>query len=165
MAQQPSREFASTDPPTRAQDARLQERRVSAKISLSACSRSQHLQRRTPSHFSKNAPSLQSIGDGDMARGSRGRLKICEMRVSRVFFRQRDSADEGLQGSSRPGRSRCDRRLSGRAQRRQIGAIVRVQGGQSGERKPRRAGRQTQSGIVLLSGCGVSLRNHTARNI
>ena len=34
MAKQPSREFASTDPTTRTQDARFQERRVSAKISL-----------------------------------------------------------------------------------------------------------------------------------
>jgi putative transposase len=33
MAQQPSGEFASTDPTARAQDARFQERRVSAKIS------------------------------------------------------------------------------------------------------------------------------------
>ena len=37
MAQQPSREFASTDPTTRTQDAEFQERRFSAKISFLSC--------------------------------------------------------------------------------------------------------------------------------
>ena len=71
MAQQSSREFASTDPTTRTQDARFQERRVSAKISLNPRSDLQHLQRPTPSHLSKNAPSLPGIGDADMARSRR----------------------------------------------------------------------------------------------
>jgi hypothetical protein len=58
MAQQPSGEFASTDPATGTQDARFQERRVSTKISLSSCGSPQHLQRPTSSHLGKNTPSL-----------------------------------------------------------------------------------------------------------
>jgi transposase-like protein len=50
MAQQPNREFASTAPTTRTQDARVQERLVSATISLLTCSIPQHFQRPTPSH-------------------------------------------------------------------------------------------------------------------
>ena len=46
----------------------------------------QHLQRPTPSHFSQNAPSLSRVGDEHVARGSRGRLKICETQVSRVLL-------------------------------------------------------------------------------
>ena len=49
------------------QDARVQERGIRAKISLSACSSPQHFQRPAPSHLSKNAPSLQGIGHADMA--------------------------------------------------------------------------------------------------
>jgi hypothetical protein len=36
------------------------------KISLSACSSPQHIQRPTSSHLSKNAPSLQGIGPADV---------------------------------------------------------------------------------------------------
>src|SRR5277367_3431064 len=43
------------NPTTRAQDARVQERRIGAKISLNACGGPQHLQRPAPSHLSKNA--------------------------------------------------------------------------------------------------------------
>jgi hypothetical protein len=71
LAQQSSGELASADPTTRAQNARFQERRVSAKISLSACSSPQHIQRPTSSYIGKNAPSLQDIGDADMARSRR----------------------------------------------------------------------------------------------
>src|ERR1700730_18557453 len=44
---------------------------IRAKISLSACSRPEHLQRPAPSHLSKNAPSLQGIGHAYMARSRR----------------------------------------------------------------------------------------------
>jgi len=67
MAQQSSREFASTDPTTKTQDARFQERPVSVKISLLPCSSPQHIQRPMPSHLSKNAPSLQGIGAANVA--------------------------------------------------------------------------------------------------
>jgi hypothetical protein len=63
-AQQPSREFASTDPTTRTQDAGFQESGFSPKISLNPRSRLQHFQRPTPSHLRKNAPSLQGHGRG-----------------------------------------------------------------------------------------------------
>ena len=66
---QSSREFASTDPMTRTQDARVQERGIRAKISFSACSSPQHFQCPTPSHLSKNAPSLSRVGN-DMWRAA-----------------------------------------------------------------------------------------------
>ena len=53
MAQQPSREFTSTDPTTRTQDAGFQESGFSPKISLNPRSRLQHFQRPTPSHLRK----------------------------------------------------------------------------------------------------------------
>ena len=40
-------------------------------VSLGAFSSPQHLQRPTSSHIGKNAPSLQDIGDADMARSRR----------------------------------------------------------------------------------------------
>src|SRR5271169_2840876 len=87
MAQQPSREFASTDPPTRTQDARFQESGFSPEISLNPRSHLQYFQCSTPSHLSKNAPSLSRVGDEHMARGSRGRLTIWEAaRFSRYSF-------------------------------------------------------------------------------
>ena len=49
------------------QDARVQERGIRAKISLSSCRSPQHFQRPAPSHLSKNAPSLQGIGPADVA--------------------------------------------------------------------------------------------------
>jgi hypothetical protein len=48
----------------------------SCKISLSACSDSQHLQRPAPSHLSKKAPSLQGIGPADVARSRRCRVSV-----------------------------------------------------------------------------------------
>jgi putative transposase len=39
----------------------------------------------TPSHLSKNAPSLSRVGNEHVACGRRGRLKICETQVSRVL--------------------------------------------------------------------------------
>ena len=63
------------------QDARVQERGIRAKISLSRCSSPQHLQRPTPSHLSANATSLPCLGDENMASG-------------RPSFRQLDKATE-----------------------------------------------------------------------
>src|ERR1700730_18201232 len=89
---QQSREFASTDPPTRTQDARVQEPGLSPEISLNPRSHLQYLQRPTPSHFSQNTPSLSCVGYGHVARGSRGRLKSSRCRILAFFFRQRDRA-------------------------------------------------------------------------
>jgi hypothetical protein len=71
MAQQSRREFASANPTKGAQDARVQERRIRAKISLNPRSHLQHLQHPTPSDISKNAPSLQGIGHAGVARSRR----------------------------------------------------------------------------------------------
>ena len=75
MAQQSSREFASTDPTTRIQDAGFQVSGISPKISLNSRSHLQHVQRPTSSHFCKDAPSISCVGYEHVARGSRGRLK------------------------------------------------------------------------------------------
>jgi hypothetical protein len=45
----------------------VQERGIRAKISLNPRSHLQHIQRPTPSHLSKNAPSLQGVGRADVA--------------------------------------------------------------------------------------------------
>src|ERR1019366_4575591 len=47
---------------------KVQKRRVSTEISLLSCSSPQHLQRPTPSHFSKHTPSVQGLGHADVAR-------------------------------------------------------------------------------------------------
>ena len=93
MAKQQGGEFASTDPTTRAQNARVQERRVSTEVSLFSRSSPQHLQRSTPSHFSNHALSLQSLGHADVAR-SRLRGVISEVYSDEVAsnFQQRDNA-------------------------------------------------------------------------
>ena len=62
MAQQSSGEFASANPTKGEEDARVQERGIRAKISLNPRSHLQHIQRPTPSHLSKNTPSLQGVG-------------------------------------------------------------------------------------------------------
>jgi hypothetical protein len=67
MAQQSSREFASADSKKGAEDARVQERRIYAKVSLNACSGPQHVHRPTSSHLIKDAQSLQGIGHIDVA--------------------------------------------------------------------------------------------------
>jgi hypothetical protein len=59
--------FASTDATTRTQEARFYEREIRAKISLNACRSTEHIQRPTPSHLSKNAPILQGSGPADVA--------------------------------------------------------------------------------------------------
>src|SRR5271167_3248033 len=63
----PGGEFASADAATRTPDARLQERRIGAKISLRACRRPEYLLRPTPSHLGTNAPGLSAGGDGYVA--------------------------------------------------------------------------------------------------
>src|SRR5438552_8250628 len=73
MEEQSSGELASADPPTGAQDAGLQEPRISPTISLDPRSCLQHLQRPTSSDFSVDAPRLPCHGDGHLACG--GRLK------------------------------------------------------------------------------------------
>src|ERR1700730_10020517 len=78
MAQQSSGECASANPTREEEDARVQERWIRAKISFRACSSLQHLQRPTPSHLSKNAPSLSSVGNEHVACGRCGQLKICQ---------------------------------------------------------------------------------------
>jgi hypothetical protein len=83
MAQQSSREFASTDPTTRTA---FQMSGVSPKISLNSRSHLQHFQRPTPSHFCKDTPSPSCGGYEHVARGSRGRLKIFETQNSRVLL-------------------------------------------------------------------------------
>jgi hypothetical protein len=49
----------------------VRERGIRAKISLSACSSPQYLQRPTSSHVSKNTPILQGVGRADVARSRR----------------------------------------------------------------------------------------------
>src|SRR5271169_3793345 len=71
MAKQQGREFASTDPTTRIQDARVQERGISPKISLNPRHDLQHIQRPTAPYLSQNAPSLPGLGNADMARSRR----------------------------------------------------------------------------------------------
>ena len=86
MAQQSSGEFASANPTKGEEDARVQELGLSAEIFLNPRSRLLYLQRPTPSHFSQNTPSLSCVGYGNVACGSRGRLKMFEMQNSRVLF-------------------------------------------------------------------------------
>src|SRR3984893_15250360 len=95
------REFASTDPPTRTQDARVQEPGLSPEISLNPRSHLQYLPPPTPSHFSQNTPSLSCVGYGHVARGSRGRLKSSRCRILAFFFRQRDRSR--VRGPRNPG--------------------------------------------------------------
>ena len=86
MARQPSREFASTDPTTRTQDAGFQESGFSPKISLNPRSRLQHFQRPTPSHLRKNAPSLQGHGDADVARRRRCGVSLTCQQICYVLY-------------------------------------------------------------------------------
>ena len=73
-----SREFASADAAAGAQDAAVQERRLSPEIPVNACGGLQHLQRPTSSHFSPNASRASRCGDGHMADRRRSSLKIPE---------------------------------------------------------------------------------------
>ena len=67
--------------PTRRRERKMQRFKSpgsAQKFSLNPCRRLQHLQRPAPSHISPNAPQLPRRGDEHVARGGRGRLKICE---------------------------------------------------------------------------------------
>src|SRR5271157_3086317 len=76
MEEQQSREFASADTATGAQDAAVQERRLRAEIPVEPCCRLQHFQRPTPSHFSPNAPDATRRGDEHVVRGRRCGVRI-----------------------------------------------------------------------------------------
>jgi hypothetical protein len=68
------------------EDARVQERRIGAKISLSACSSPQHVQRPTSSCIGKNAPSVSGLGDADMARSRRrGVSQMCQQNCYALY--------------------------------------------------------------------------------
>src|ERR1700731_2039791 len=95
MAQQSSGEFASANPTKGEEDARVQERGIRAKVSLSACSSPQHIQRPTPPHLRQNAPSLPGLGDADMAR-SRRRGVISAMRNFRHQISDNVTKPNGL---------------------------------------------------------------------
>ena len=75
MAKQSGGEFTSTDPTTRAQDARIQECPICPKISLKPCSHIQHVQRPAPSDIGLHAPSFSYIGHDRLARRS-GRRRL-----------------------------------------------------------------------------------------
>ena len=85
MAKQQGGEFASTDPTTRTQDARFQERRFSTEISLLSRSRPQYLQRSAPSHFSNDAPSFSSLGHGHVACGHCRSISTIVNEIIRVY--------------------------------------------------------------------------------
>jgi hypothetical protein len=76
MDEQSSREFASADAAAGAQDAAVQERRLSAELPVNACGGLQHLQRPTPSHRSPNASRAARRGYGHVADGGRSSLII-----------------------------------------------------------------------------------------
>src|SRR5580700_851864 len=94
MAQQSSGEFASANPTKGEEDARVQERGIRAKISLSACSNTKYLQRPTPSDISKNAPSRQGLSHAGVARSRRRRM-ISAVKPDEPAsnFQQRDNAE------------------------------------------------------------------------
>jgi hypothetical protein len=87
VEEQSSGELASADPATRAQDAGLQEPRISPTISLHSCSRLQHLQRPTPFDISVDAPEFPRRGDGHLACGGRLRTYDTQPRQHAAFSR------------------------------------------------------------------------------
>src|SRR5947209_5646796 len=80
MEEQSGREFASADPTAGAQDATLQERRLSPEVPLNPRRRVQHFPRPTPSHISSISPRATRRSDDHVARGRRGGLKIRKRR-------------------------------------------------------------------------------------
>ncbi len=72
--------LASANPTTRTQDAGLQEPRFGAEVSFCPCSHLQHVQRSTPSHFSKDTLNFSSLGHGCTARD-----RCCSMIVSEIL--------------------------------------------------------------------------------
>src|SRR5271157_97120 len=74
--------------PTRRRERKMQgfkKRGIRAKISLSACSSLQHFQRPVTSHLSKNTPSLQGIGNADVAWSRRRGVSEKASRNCRVY--------------------------------------------------------------------------------
>jgi hypothetical protein len=92
MEEQSGREFALANPPAGAQDATLQERRLSPEIPFNPYSRLQHFQRPTPSHVSPNEPRASRCSDEHVAERGRSGLTIPETTTLRVVARQRDRA-------------------------------------------------------------------------
>jgi hypothetical protein len=90
VEEQSSGELASADLTTRAQDAGLQEPRISPTITFNPCRRLQYLQHPTTSDFSIDAPRLPRSGDGHLARG--GRLKTRGTWPFAFLIQQRDKA-------------------------------------------------------------------------
>ena len=76
MEEQSGREFASADAAAGAQDATLQERRLSPEIPFNPCSRLQHFQRPTPSHVSPDETRASRCGDEHVADRGRSGLII-----------------------------------------------------------------------------------------
>ena len=85
-----SEEFASAQPATGAQDARLQQHGLSPKTSLHSRCRLQHP---TPPHFGQNPPHLPGRGNGGMvsSRYCKVNNNTCRQFVA-PFIRLRDSA-------------------------------------------------------------------------
>jgi len=69
--EQPSREFASAGPTTRAKDAGLQVARIGPALSQHACRRSQHFQPPTPPCFSPNASPISGRRSASVAESVR----------------------------------------------------------------------------------------------
>src|SRR5208282_1877711 len=76
MEEQQSREFASADTETGAQDAAVQEPGFSPEISFHTRRRLQYFQRPAPSHLGSNAPDATRRGDEHVARGRRCGVRI-----------------------------------------------------------------------------------------
>src|SRR5262245_28484708 len=100
MAQQSSRELASTNPTTGAQDAGVQECGVGPTISVLPCCHLRHLQRPAPPDLSQDAPSVPSLCHADVARGHRRRVTRLSARVVASIVRQRDNARTPLPDAS-----------------------------------------------------------------
>jgi hypothetical protein len=84
MVQQQVGEFASIDPATRTQNARVQETGASPKNSLNPRHDLQHIQRPTPPHLGKNPPTFPGLDGADLAR----RRRRVAISVTRNFPQQ-----------------------------------------------------------------------------
>jgi DDE domain len=89
--------------PTRRRERKMQERLLRAEIPLSPRRHVQHFQRPTPSHVSSITPRAPRRGDGHMARGRCGRMKIGT--PYRPLDALRVACDDALRSQAR----RCDR--------------------------------------------------------
>ena len=75
--------------PTRRRERKMQGFKsvgIGAKISLSACGNPEYLQRPTPSHLGKNAPSLPGVGDADVARSRRCGVSLTCQEICYVLY-------------------------------------------------------------------------------